>query len=176
MKKSLAAISLSLILLSGFALPAEAAKLPSAGASCTSKGATAVVKNNVITNQSTTFTCTKVGKKVLWDKGVTSLQVKSLLNVSQKWSGSSVALSILDSNGLPCDTYAVATECYGFYLGWSANFIDSDRKVSYGNNTTTISGLQQGDKGAFELMYQQTPGPNGTTPIVVKQFAFDYDY
>jgi hypothetical protein len=176
MKKSLATISLALTLLAGFSLPAQAAKVPSAGAQCTSKGSTAVVKNNVITNQSTTFTCTKLGKKMVWDKGVINLQVKSLLNVSQKWSGSSVALSILDSNGLPCDTYAVGTECYGFYLGWSANFNDSDRKVSYANNTTIISGLQQGDKGAFELMYQQTPGPNGTTPLVVKQFAFNYDY
>jgi hypothetical protein len=176
MKKAFATISVTVALLSALALPAQAATPVAAGATCKTNAAVSVVKNKVITNQSTTFTCKKVGKKLLWDKGVVNLKVKTLLSVSQVWSGSSVALSLLNSKGALCQTLVVGDECYGFYLGWSANFEDSSRTITSANETSTIAGLQPGDRGAFQLMYQENPGPNGSAPIVVKQFPFNYDY
>ena len=176
MKKTLTVIAVLAVIFAGTSFIAQAASPARAGADCKKVNASATVKNQNVTNQSTTFKCVKVGKKLVWNKGVVNYQVKSLLTVSQVWAGSKVTLSILDSNGVSCDAYAVASECSGFYLGWNASFNDDNRTISYDNNTTSISGLQIGDKGVFQLMWQERPGAADSMPIVVKTFPFNYNY
>jgi hypothetical protein len=105
-----------------------------------------------------------------------AVEVTTLLKISQVWRGNSVSLSILDSNGQSCEAQVQSQECQGFYIGWRANFNDSDRVVEYGFPETVISDLQVGDQGAFLLMYQEVPGPGGSDPIVVKEFPFSYNY
>ena len=106
-------------------------------------------------------------------------EVRTLLTISQKWVGNSVALSILDSDGVSCDSFEPSEECKGFYIGWRANFNDEDRVVEYGadpNTETIISGLQVGDEGVFLLMYQDVLGSADSTPGAIKEFPFSYGY
>lgn len=175
MKKVLTAVVIATALLVSSAVPAQAATPVASGAACKTKNATSVVKSKVNTVTSTKFKCVTSGKKLVWDKGVVTIAVKSALSISQVWSGNSVALSIRDSKGALCDTYAVGTECYGFYIGWRSNFNDADRTIKSDNTESTISGLQLGDKGDFLLMYQSSPG-SSAVPLVVKNFPFNYDY
>jgi hypothetical protein len=105
--------------------------------------------------------------------------VNTLLSISQRWVGNSVSLSILDSEGVSCDSLEPSEECQGFYIGWRANFNDDDRIVEYGvgpNAETIISELQIGDEGAFLLMYQEVPGSEDSTPNVIKEFPFSFGY
>ena len=103
--------------------------------------------------------------------------VSSLLSISQIWVGNSVSLSILDSNGVSCDSPEQSEECQGFYIGWRANFNDEDRNVEYTlNRETIISDLQIGDEGAFLLMYQDDLGSQDSVPQVIKEFPFSYGY
>jgi len=176
MKKTLTVIAVLAAIFAGTSFIAQAATPAKSGADCKKVNASATVKNQNVTNQSTTFKCVKVGKKLVWNKGVVNYQVKSLLTVSQVWAGSKVTLSILDSNGVACDSSAVASECSGFYLGWNASFNDDNRTVSYDKDSTSISGLQIGDKGVFQLMWQERPGAADSMPIVVKTFPFSYNY
>ena len=175
MRKALAAAAIAAALLISSAVPAQAATPAAAGAPCKTKNATSVVNSKVNTVTSTKFKCVASGKKLVWDKGVVTIAVKTTLSISQVWTGNSVSLSIRDSKGALCDTYAVGTECYGFYTGWRSNFQDSARTVKSDNAESTISGLQLGDKGDFLLMYQSTPG-SSVMPLVVKNFPFNYDY
>jgi hypothetical protein len=175
MRKALAAATIAAALLISSAVPAQAATPAAAGAPCKTKNATSVVNSKVNTVTSTKFKCVTSGKKLVWDKGVVTIAVKTTLSISQVWTGNSVSLSIRDSKGALCDTYAVGTECYGFYIGWRSNFQDSARTVKSDNAESTISGLQLGDKGDFLLMYQSTPG-SSVMPLVVKNFPFNYDY
>ncbi len=103
--------------------------------------------------------------------------IQSNLEITQDWNGNSVTLSLFDSHGNNCaiDVRKVGSECYGFYIGWSANFNDADRVVDYSKvETTTISELQVGDSGKFQLMYQNPEDQN--SPIsVVKEFPFTYN-
>ena len=176
MKKILTVIAAFALIFAGTTGVAQAATPAKSGAECKKVNTSATVPNLSVTNQSTTFKCVKVGKKLVWNKGVVNYKVKTLLTVSQVWAGSKVTLSILDSNGVSCDSSAVASECSGFYLGWNANFNDSTRTISYGDKTTSISGMQIGDKGSFQLMWQEKSGPDGTMPVVVKNFPFNYNY
>ena len=176
MKKVLTAVAIATALLVSSAVPAQAATPVAAGAACKTKNATSVVKSKVNSVSSTKFKCVTAGKKLVWDKGVVTVAVKSALSISQVWAGSTVTLSLRDSQGKFCDSNAVGTECYGFYIGWRSNFQDEARTVKYGMDETVISGLQFGDKGDFLLMYQSTPGSSTVAPLVVKNFPFNYDY
>ena len=103
--------------------------------------------------------------------------VNTLLSISQRWVGNSVALSILDSAGVSCDSPEPSEECQGFYIGWRANFNDEDRNVEYTlNRETIISDLQIGDEGEFLLMYQEVPGSEDSISNVIKEFSFSYGY
>jgi hypothetical protein len=103
--------------------------------------------------------------------------IQTNLEITEEWNGNSVTLSLFDSEGNNCalDVTEVGSECYGFYIGWSANFNDDDRVVDYSNvETTTISELQVGDSGNFQLMYQNPEDLN--SPVsVVKEFPFSYN-
>jgi len=103
--------------------------------------------------------------------------IQTNLEITEEWNGNSVTLSLFDSEGNNCaiDVRTVGSECYGFYIGWSANFNDADRVVDYSIvETTTISELQVGDSGNFQLMYQNPEDQN--SPIsVVKEFPFAYN-
>lgn len=175
MKKVLA-ISAILLMLMGGSTAATAATTSKAGVACKTVGATVTIYANTQVNKGLTYTCTKSGNKTAFDKGTPAYRVRTTLNLSQTWQGNSVSLSILDSSGKVCDTLAVGTECSGFYIGWRSNFNDSTKNIVSANATSSIGGFNLGDKGAFLLMYQQVTGPNGTTPIVVKEYPFDFDY
>jgi hypothetical protein len=103
--------------------------------------------------------------------------IQTNLEITEEWNGNSVTLSLFDSEGNNCalDVRKVGSECYGFYIGWSANFSDDDRVVDYSVvETTTISELQVGDSGNFQLMYQNPEDLN--SPIsVAKEFPFAYN-
>ena len=103
--------------------------------------------------------------------------IQTNLEITEEWNGNSVTLSLFDSEGNNCalDVTKVGSECYGFYIGWSANFSDDDRVVDYSKvETTTISELQVGDSGNFQLMYQNPEDLN--SPVsVVKEFPFSYN-
>jgi hypothetical protein len=172
MKKTFAIVAVIAAIFASTTFVAQAATPARSGADCKKVNTLATVQNQNVTNQSTTFKCVKVGKKMVWNAGVVNYKVKTLLTVSQVWTGSKVTLSILDSNGVACESSAVASECSGFYLGWSANFDDANRTVSYGESTS-ISGMQIGDKGSFQLKWQEKAD---SMPIIVKTFPFSYNY
>ena len=103
--------------------------------------------------------------------------IQTNLEITQEWDGNSVTLSLFDSKGNNCaaDMRTVGSECYGFYIGWSANFDDADRVVDYSKaETTTISELEVGDSGNFRLVYQDPEDPN-SQPSVAKEFPFAYN-
>jgi hypothetical protein len=106
-----------------------------------------------------------------------AVTIQTNLEITQEWNGNSVTLSLFDSKGNNCavDTRTVGSECYGFYIGWSANFNDADRVVDYSKTeTTTISELEVGDSGNFQLMYQD-PEDQNSQVFVVKEFPFSYN-
>lgn len=174
--KKLIAVALMASLL-GMGLPAQSATVK-AGATCKSAGATATVKASPGKNKSQVFTCVKQKGKLVYGPARDVYKIKSLLNVSQVWTGNSVKLSITDSLGNDCaaNSRTVGSECYGFYLGWDANFKDEERTVDYSKiETTTISGLQIGDRGVFQLKYQD-PADTASPITIVKEFPFSYGY
>ena len=102
--------------------------------------------------------------------------IETNLEITQEWNGNSVALSLFDSEGNDCavNFATVGSECYGFYIGWSANFDDADRVVDYSKiEKTTISELEVGDSGNFLLMYQD-PADSNSEVSAVKDFPFEY--
>jgi len=103
--------------------------------------------------------------------------IQSDLEITQEWNGNSVTLSLFDSKGNNCaiDVRTVGSECYGFYIGWEANFDDADRVVDYSKTeTTTISELEVGDSGNFLLMYQD-PNDSNSPVYRVNEFPFAYN-
>lgn len=66
-----------------------------------------------------------------------------------------VEITVRDKTGKECVAF-VNPDCTGYYIGWRMNFDDSDRQVNY-QGITRISGLQSGDSGYFQLMYEETP-------------------
>ena len=103
--------------------------------------------------------------------------IETDLEITQEWNGNSVALSLFDSEGNDCavNEATVGSECYGFYIGWSANFDDADRVVDYSKiGKTTISELEVGDSGNFLLMYQD-PADSSSEVSAVKDFPFTYN-
>ncbi len=102
--------------------------------------------------------------------------IETDLEITQEWNENSVALSLFDSEGNDCavNLATVGSECYGFYIGWSANFDDADRVVDYSKiEKTTISELEVGDSGNFLLMYQD-PADSNSEVSAVKDFPFEY--
>jgi len=103
--------------------------------------------------------------------------IETNLEITQEWNGNSVVVSLFDSEGNNCavDQGTVGSECYGFYIGWAANFDDADRVVDYSKiETTTISELEVGDSGNFLLMYQD-PADSSSEVSAVKDFPFQYN-
>lgn len=103
--------------------------------------------------------------------------IETNLEITQEWNGSSVVLSLFDSEGTNCavNQGTVGSECYGFYIGWAANFDDANRVVDYSKiETTTISELEVGDSGNFLLMYQD-PADSSSEVSAVKDFPFSYN-
>ena len=176
MKKTLATFALLALISVAAPSPAMAAN-PKVGAKCTTVGETKTVYANAAVNKGKTYTCTTKNKRTVWASPVVAVRVQSKLSISQLWKGNTVVLSLLDSAGNDCSLDAnqiAGAECKGFYIGWKSNFKDEERTVDYSKvETTTISGLQLGDKGEFLLMYQETPTSN---PVVVKGFPFNYSY
>ena len=94
---------------------------------------------------------------------------------TQIWSGDSVSLLLTDSQGRNCvGLQAIkGEECFGFYFGWTANFEDKDRVVNYGDGIyTTISGLQPGDSGTFDLLHV---ADDSSPQYKVREYAFAYN-
>jgi preprotein translocase subunit SecG len=56
--------------------------------------AAALLINSAVPTQAATPVA--AGKKLVWDKGVSTILVKSTLSLSQVWAGSSVTLSLRD--------------------------------------------------------------------------------
>jgi hypothetical protein len=171
MKKFLSILAIVILALNPTSASAAA---KSAGDPCKKSGYTVISQIN--TNKSVKLTCTKVGKKFVYKQTETIYKVKTLLTISQVWKGNKVELSLLDSAGENCGpkVWEVGHECQGFYIGWRSNFDDNNRVVDYSSDVVTIiSGLQPGDAGAFQLMYQENID---ATPLVVKEFIFSFDY
>lgn len=99
----------------------------------------------------------------------------SKLKFTQIWSGDSVSLLLTDSQGRNCAGLSgvVGEECFGFYFGWTANFEDKDRVVDYEDGEyTTISSLQPGDSGNFDLLHVA----NDNSPQYrVREYSFAYN-
>lgn len=95
------------------------------------------------------------------------------LELEQKWDGNSVSVALYDSKGHNCIGLSgvEGEECFGYYFGWSANFEDKDRVVKY-DDLTTISSLQKGDKGNFQLLYQAS---DNSEQYQVREFPFEYN-
>lgn len=155
-------------------LSAGAASTPVAGGACGVVGAKSVVGSPSV-NQILTYTCVTAGKKKVWSAPKTTYQITTAINLTQAWTGNSVALSLVDSKGHACLQYQgsepAGSECSGFYIGWQANWTDANRQITNGT-VTTISGLQPGDKGNFYIAYQASAN---APVILVKFFPFSYD-
>jgi len=166
------------VLLTGQLATAQAAPTAKAGAGCSKVGTTVTVYPASGGNKGQKFTCDKVKGKLAYGPAIQVYKIKSLLTISQVWEGNKVTLSLLDSLGNDCalDLRKAGSECLGFYIGWRSNFEDSKRKVDYSNaQKTVISELVVGDKGAFQLMYQEQAIATNPTQVV-KEFPFSYDY
>ena len=95
------------------------------------------------------------------------------LELTQKWDGNSVSVALYDSKGHNCSGLSgvEGEECFGYYFGWSANFEDKDRVVNY-DDLTTISSLQKGDRGNFQLLFQAS---DNSEQYLVREFPFEYN-
>ena len=156
--------------------PAYATSQIEPGKTCTSEGMQARRKF-AKKDTDKLYTCRMVNGKLRYSKGAPVAKISTQLVVSQVWRGNQVTLSILNSDGVSCTDAAAQAEveCQYFYLGWSANFLDSDRTVSYSEDGihTIISGLQIGDTGWFEVMYDNPD--DSEIPFWVKRFRFTYE-
>ena len=175
LKKSLAA----LLLIGASVLPlssvtVSAATAPAKGATCRTIGVSSVVSSPT-ENKILTYTCVKSGTKKIWGAAKVSYQVTTALNLSQVWTGNSVALSLVDSSGHQCvqviPNDPVGSQCFGFYIGWLSNWNDPSRTITYGV-VTKIAGLQPGDQGNFYIAYQAT---QNSPHFIVKLFPFSYN-
>jgi hypothetical protein len=156
--------------------PAHAAPQVGPGKACASEGMQ-VRKQFAKKDMDKLFTCRLVNGKLRYGKGVSVEKVLTRLIVSQEWRGSQVTLSIFNSEGMSCteETAQAEVECQYFYLGWTANFPEGERTVSYSEDGiyTTISDLKINDAGWFYIMYDN-PDDN-EIPFWVKRFRFLYD-
>lgn len=103
-------------------------------------------------------TCEKgVNETVLAAQGTNGNYICAQLNYSatEPTKVESVEITVKDKSGAECVAF-VNPDCTGYYIGWRMNFSDDDRQVSY-QDTTTIAGLESGDSGYFQLMYEETP-------------------
>lgn len=172
MKRS---VALALLILVSVLLPASTSMASTAkpGGPCAKAGQKVTVYDKKMPNRGKSYTCVKSKDGLQFGPAVAAVKIKSLLVISQVWKGNSVSLSLLDSQGKSCESAAKSSECTGFYIGWRASFNDNDRTVTYGQTDTIIAGLKVGDQGSFQLMYQES---ENSTPIVVKEFPFSYNY
>ncbi len=78
------------------------------------------------------------------------------------YNGNSIEILLKGSNGATCPQ-----PCNGYYLGWSADFDDSDRTITYSSSANgykdIISGLRVGDSGQLLLMNN---GIKGRVPFI----------
>lgn len=78
------------------------------------------------------------------------------------YNGNSIEILLKESNGTTCPQ-----PCNGYYLGWSADFDDSDRTITYSSSANgykdIISGLRVGDSGQLLLMNN---GIKGRVPFI----------
>ncbi len=83
------------------------------------------------------------------------------------YNGNAIEILLKGSNGATCPQ-----PCNGYYLGWSADFNDSDRTITYssaGNGyKDIISRLRVGDSGQLLLMFSGTNGNQirGRAPFI----------
>lgn len=100
----------------------------------------------------------------------------SKLTLKQLWKGNSVSVILVDSKGQDCRSLSgiKGEECFGFYIGWNANFRDEDRAVNYDDKTysAVISNLQPGDSGDFQANYNES---QDSEMYIVRQFPFAYN-
>lgn len=156
--------------------PVQATQQIGPGKTCATEGLQ-VRKKFAKKDQDKLFTCSMVNGKLRYGKGVPVNKVSTQLVVSQVWRGNQVTLSILNSDGVSCteESAQAEEECKYFYLGWTANFTDNNRTVTYDDDGihTIISDLQIGDAGWFEIVYDNPD--DSEIPFWVKRFRFTYE-
>lgn len=95
-----------------------------------------------------------------YDSGVSERLVYS-------YNGTAIEILLKGSNGAVCPQ-----PCNGYYLGWSADFNDSDRTITYSSSSNgykdIISRLKVGDSGQLLLMYSTGGAPTirGRVPFI----------
>ena len=88
--------------------------------------------------------------------------------LAYSYSGNSIEILLKGANGATCPQ-----PCNGYYLGWSADFNDNDRTITYSSSGNgykdIIGGLRVGDSGQLLLMYS-----NGGSPQIKGRAPFIY--
>ena len=103
------------------------------------------------------------------------LEKAEKLQLTQKWDGNSVTVVLTDSKGQNCIGLSAlqGEECFGFYFGWSANFQDEDRSITYDSaHRQILSKLEVGDQGNFQLLYQES---DNSENYLVREEPFAYN-
>jgi len=153
------------------------------GQACKVAGKTVTFFSDEYANKGKIYTCRIIGGKLKYGKPVVTYRFKTLLTISEVWRGSQVTLSLLNSDGISCTRAETQTvgECKNFYIGWEANWqgtcsCDDAVLVSYADeDLTVISGIPVGAKGSWYIAHHDSSDPSDV-PIIVKRFAFKYDY
>ena len=87
--------------------------------------------------------------------------------LAYSYNGNSIEILLKGSNGATCPQ-----PCNGYYLGWSADFNDNDRTITYSSSANgykdIIGGLRVGDSGQLLLMYSGSGGNEvrGRAPFI----------
>lgn len=87
--------------------------------------------------------------------------------LAYSYNGNAIEILLKGSNGATCPQ-----PCNGYYLGWSADFNDNDRTITYSSSANgykdIIGGLRVGDSGQLLLMYSGSGGNEirGRAPFI----------
>ncbi len=87
--------------------------------------------------------------------------------LAYSYNGNAIEILLKGSNGATCPQ-----PCNGYYLGWSADFNDNDRTITYSSSANgykdIIGGLRVGDSGQLLLMYSSGGAPQvrGRAPFI----------
>lgn len=87
--------------------------------------------------------------------------------LAYSYNGNAIEILLKGSNGATCPQ-----PCNGYYLGWSADFNDNDRSITYSSSANgykdIIGGLRVGDSGQLLLMYSSGSGNEirGRAPFI----------
>lgn len=122
-------------------------------------GRVLLVAKTPIQERTNLATCTKGANETVMSGAATNgnyVCAEPIYDPADSSKMIAVDLSVVDANGVSCENSS-NPDCTGYYIGWRMNFNDQDRTVDYSGPKTRISGLQPGDSGAFQLMYQETP-------------------